>query len=338
MSLIENYRHYFSNIIIMYSALLFYNLNNYYSNFLKDITKDTLLYLILSYTIIGFLHYSLNKNHKISNGTYILQAIKKIIIQAITFFKKFDKNPKHIFPKLEEKEKYSLLFLLVKIFFLPLMLNFLFGNYNSFTSQITHLKSIEFTISYFNHIIFPFTLTTIFLIDVAYFAFGYLFEAKFLKNELRSVDSTFLGWFVALICYPPFNSYYTDIVGWYANDYLKLSTDLNTFILRILILLSFFVYIAATISLGTKCSNLTNRGIIQTGIYRFVRHPAYIAKNIGWWLTVIPILSINAFLGMLAWTFIYYLRAITEEKHLSKDKDYIEYCKKVKYKFIPHIW
>jgi hypothetical protein len=32
------------------------------------------------------------------------------------------------------------------------------------------------------------------------------------------------------------------------------------------------------------------------------------------------------------------MRAITEENHLSSDKDYIEYKKKVKWKFIPGVF
>lgn len=42
--------------------------------------------------------------------------------------------------------------------------------------------------------------------------------------------------------------------------------------------------------------------------------------------------------SLLAWSLIYYMRAITEENHLRKDKDYLEYSKKVKYKFIPKVW
>jgi protein-S-isoprenylcysteine O-methyltransferase Ste14 len=38
------------------------------------------------------------------------------------------------------------------------------------------------------------------------------------------------------------------------------------------------------------------------------------------------------------WAFIYYLRAMTEEAHLSADPDYVAYKKEVKYKFIPGIW
>lgn len=95
----------------------------------------------------------------------------------------------------------------------------------------------------------------------------------------------------------------------------------------------------ASISLGTKCSNLTNRGIVKIGAYKFVRHPAYISKNLVWWLTLAPVLMDNnfAFLSMIVWSFIYFMRAITEEKHLLNDKEYQEYCAKVKYRFIPGV-
>jgi protein-S-isoprenylcysteine O-methyltransferase Ste14 len=43
-------------------------------------------------------------------------------------------------------------------------------------------------------------------------------------------------------------------------------------------------------------------------------------------------------MSLLTWSFIYYLRAITEEKHLSLDPNYIKYKQEVKYKFIPKIF
>jgi len=73
----------------------------------------------------------------------------------------------------------------------------------------------------------------------------------------------------------------------------------------------------------------------RRGPYAYIRHPAYIAKNLGWWLTLIPIMSAPVFISMSIWSYVYYLRAITEERHLLKDKDYRGYCKNVKYKFIP---
>ena len=155
---------------------------------------------------------------------------------------------------------------------------------------------------------------------------------------MRSVEPTLLGWTVALVCYPPFNQVLGSNLGWYASDYVVYKGETITFILRLAVLLSYFIYVGATVALGTKCSNLTNRGIVSRFPYSIVRHPAYSAKNLSWWLTIIPVLSVTSVLVMGVWTIIYMLRAFTEERHLLQDPDYQEYCKKVKYRFIPFVF
>lgn len=176
------------------------------------------------------------------------------------------------------------------------------------------------------------------MIDTLYFAFGYSIESGELKNKILSVEPTFLGWFVALICYPPLNTQMTRFTDWYANDYVMFGSDGITCIIRMIIVSLLLIYVGATIALGAKCSNLTNRGIVSRGPYAIIRHPAYISKNLAWWITIIPIASLPAILSMSAWSFIYHLRSITEEKHLMKDKNYQKYCKKVKYRYIPYIY
>ena len=57
-----------------------------------------------------------------------------------------------------------------------------------------------------------------------------------------------------------------------------------------------------------------------------------------WWITLIPVMSSTFAMGMLFWTIIYYFRAVTEERHLGQDPEYVEYCKKVKWKFIPGVY
>lgn len=176
------------------------------------------------------------------------------------------------------------------------------------------------------------------MIDTLWFAFGYAFESKILKNEIRSVEPTILGWFVALICYPPFNSFLTRYTNWYANESVIFFSNEITFFARIVIILLLAIYVGATLALGAKSSNLTNRGIVSKGPYAVIRHPAYLSKNLIWWLTIIPIASWPAVFGMAAWSFIYHLRTITEERHLSQDPDYIEYKKQVRYRYIPFVY
>ena len=48
------------------------------------------------------------------------------------------------------------------------------------------------------------------------------------------------------------------------------------------------IYVWATIAFGARFSNLTHRGIITAGPYRFTKHPAYLAKNLSWWLITLP--------------------------------------------------
>jgi protein-S-isoprenylcysteine O-methyltransferase Ste14 len=93
-------------------------------------------------------------------------------------------------------------------------------------------------------------------------------------------------------------------------------------------------YAWATFAFGIRFSNLTYRGVLTGGPYRFTRHPAYLSKNAFWWLASLPFLVTNGsmvdavrntfFLGCVS--AIYYWRARTEEKHLlSEDPKYREY-------------
>ena len=80
-----------------------------------------------------------------------------------------------------------------------------------------------------------------------------------------------------------------------------------------------------------------------------MRHPAYAAKNLAWWIGALPNLyaifaSGNArhaaysLLALCGWTLIYALRAITEERHLLlTDNGYAEYMTRVKWRFIPGV-
>ena len=201
------------------------------------------------------------------------------------------------------------------------------------------------------------------LVDTTYFLVGYLVESKVLQNEVRSVDTTFLGWFSALACYPPLNGISEQFLGWYTGDF----SDFGSITLNLLVgggaLFLMSIYVFASVSLGWKCSNLTNRGIVSHGAYAIVRHPAYASKNLVWWLMGFPFV-VTALIGngsmsltdqlmngsigdifvrfapllsLLGWSSVYYIRALTEERHLMKDPEYHKYMQMVKYRFIPGI-
>ena len=353
--IVKNIASYLANLLIIWGALLIYYTQSYYVGFLRAETYTILYYIALFYTIGGGAYYyfyifdqanSRSKKHTPSKGLLIIQAIIKIITQVII---KIISTARAGSEKstMTQEEKTALLFGMVKFFFLPLMLNFLIVNYTILQANLHKFQNIEnlLSITAFNNELFPIILTVIFTIDVAYFVFGYIFEADFLDNTVRSVEPTLLGWIVALACYPPFNGIVGFYLVWNANEYFAFESDIATFILRVFIIGFYIIYVSGSIALGTKCSNLTNRGIIDHFPYSIIRHPAYTAKNIAWWLTVLPLCLtlpfqdfIVACLAMAGWTYIYYLRAITEERHLLLDPDYQAYVKKVKWKFIPNLW
>ena len=82
-----------------------------------------------------------------------------------------------------------------------------------------------------------------------------------------------------------------------------------------------------------------NQKVIDTGLYRLVRHPMY-AVTIVLFLTIPLILgSIISFLIFLLYPILIAKRIKNEEMVLERDlKGYSEYKKKVKYKLIPYIW
>lgn len=329
-------KYYLSNLILIWLVIWLYRFNPYYVNFLRKDVQATLLGLAILYTGIGFLIHIYSKNP--SKGYVLFSFLKRFSKELLSYIKQFPTKHDFETPKIQHDEKIAILFIFVKIFFLPIMINFSFSNYESLVTYVSSLKNGTFGVNYFLYILFPLGLSLIFFIDTLYFSFGYAFEAGFLKNRVKSVEPTFFGWAVALVCYPPFNTLANQYIGWYANDYLELPSKTLTILIRVAILILLSIYLWATLALGTRSSNLTNRGIVTTGPYAFIRHPAYICKPLSWWLTVIPVMNFWAFLSISVWSFIYFLRAITEERHLIKDSDYQEYCKKVKYRFIPFLF
>jgi protein-S-isoprenylcysteine O-methyltransferase Ste14 len=235
--------------------------------------------------------------------------------------------------------------LLVKFFFIPVMTVFLLNNAEAFEDKfIRFLAGSWVWDTAFIRRLFDALYEGLFLLDVNLALLGYICCFRILDTHIRSAEPTFLGWAVALACYPPFNHRLTGL-------YIPNNTDGQTWsavfsgmpwlysAIGAAILLLLGVYLYATIAFGLRFSNLTHRGILCRGPYRWVRHPAYAAKNLAWWLLSLPFLvSPVACMRLLLLNGIYVLRALTEEKHLSRDPVYRDYMKQVKWRFIPGVF
>ncbi len=220
---------------------------------------------------------------------------------------------------------------LVKVFFLALMFTYLIQN----TQYLMHNNIPQPRYNFLQFYDYMYNL--IFAIDLVYVCAGYLLTLKILDSHIRTVEPSVLGWMAALACYQPFwslifNQYLQYDDGYYWGHLLGNHPAAYKF-WGTTILLLLIIYILATVIFGVRFSNLTNRGIITNGPYRLMKHPAYISKNIAWWLISVPFISnagiwqaINHSLLLLGLNAIYYLRAITEERHLSLDPVYVKYA------------
>jgi len=183
-----------------------------------------------------------------------------------------------------------------------------------------------------------FAILLMFLADVHFATVGYLLTMRPLDAHIRTANPYLAGWLAALICYPPlilmlengplfYSTGTRDWAFWFEfHPWLLWSVG------GMLVLLT-GVYAWATVAFGLRFSNLTHRGIITHGPYAVTRHPAYLSKNLYWWLATIPFLTIdtgwaeaarNAAM-LLGVNGVYYWRAKTEEKHLLGDPAYRAY-------------
>jgi protein-S-isoprenylcysteine O-methyltransferase Ste14 len=218
---------------------------------------------------------------------------------------------------------------LVKIFYIPLVTSWVHN-------EIVFLSGVSsFNLNDFNAVS-NLAIRALIGIDVGIFAFGYLTELPQLKNQIRSVENTFLGWIVCIMCYPPLNYVSFSPIDYKLFDSWQPLEGRSAQLASLAVIVLWAVYAWASVALGSRASNLTNRGIVSNGPYRYVRHPAYCSKVILWGISGCFLGAYNFFL-VLGFIAVYSLRAWTEERHLGSDPDYRSYCEKVKYRFIPWV-
>ena len=220
----------------------------------------------------------------------------------------------------------------LKLFYIPFMFGILYGNVNLLQTELGKPVLNVFRVVALAH-------AFLYVTDVVFGLIGYLANSKSLGSNIRSTQGEVSGWVVALICYPPFVTTlylfgdFQRSLTWSGWTWLTAHGPL-LWLWAGLIIACEIVYVSATVIFGLRFSNLTNRGIITNGPYRYLKHPAYFSKNLSWWLIYVP------FIPKLTWQIallntaqlillnsVYYMRARTEERHLREDERYREYEK-----------
>ncbi len=190
-------------------------------------------------------------------------------------------------------------------------------------------------------------LKIIFTITTLVYLVSYLSDTTLFKNKIKSVDTTPLGVLSCICSYYPITLLTYSFIRVTEENLLPVNNPNLLATLNIIVILANLGSLIAILRLGTKAGNLTNRGIVTGFPYNIIRHPDYSMQIIYIVATTVPLMlladislfnKIMMLLSTLAWIFIYYLRAITEERHLIQDPAYEEYTKKVKHRFIPKLF
>ena len=221
---------------------------------------------------------------------------------------------------------------LMKGFFIPFIISVFMSNIDSVFA--TTLLKGEWSFGSFYEFVYPLS----FALDTAFGALGYLLTLRLADTHLRSTEPTVLGWLAALICYPPFWPFLYDrylpydahAVFW--GSWFEAVTPLF-WLWGTIIMVLLCVFAWATATFGCRFSNLTHRGILTNGPYRWSKHPAYVTKVLSYWLITMPFIAstglADAIRGCLMLALvggIYFVRARTEERHLSRDPTYVAYA------------
>jgi len=362
------FMHYISSSVIYAFFTMFILFNPFYVNLYAKYpwANVIVIYLFLSYLIIApILLFTIKPktiyaSHSIELMNYILK-----IFRRDGYRKDFTTTEfiEWLTPTYKQKQSFFVYF--VKLYFGPQFVLYAYFHFRDasiyFNYLYEHFKLIP-SVDILSQIctfikqngikLYSFAFFTLYFIDCGTFAIGYCTELCILRNRIRSVETSFLGLLFCLMCYVPISGAFWFIFQWNHVDRTTHFTQ-NMCInitLSMLALLAMTIYVSASVALFTKGSNLTNRGTVTCFPYNIVRHPAYSTKILGWIIGSVPVVitlvhGTNAVKNIILYVigacfavFIYYMRAITEERHLSRDPEYRAYTKKVKYQFIPKVW
>src|SRR5262245_18613540 len=168
------------------------------------------------------------------------------------------------------EEKQALLTLGLKAFFIPLMVNWMIGNTAEVLNHVAELRNTlaqpnASVLAVFNGGLYMMLFKLLLMIDVLCFTFGYMIELPALGNRIRSVDPTASGWLVCLLCYPPFNQSFGLFFPWQSTDFPQFAQPGVHVVMNCALLAAMGIYAWASIALGWRASNLTNRGIVASG-------------------------------------------------------------------------
>lgn len=319
---------------------------------LRKVNRKRVFYkevaLVVTLGIIGFIYWlfpfwgAAYYNPYFSFLHYLIGVLLVLSLPYFALMDKIDKNPDDEYYKIG----YAIIHLkktmtrfelgnyirswLVKAFWLSLMQPEMLLKINGTVNIFWNEMQVNPVILFWNVNLFCY------FIDLVYGSIGYIINFKIFNTQTRTAEPTLFGWLATICCYGVFWNLLllmgADIVS--KNSWIDcINTESLLWKVWFVIIISLeMVQAMSTIAFGLKFSNLTYRGLINTGPYKYTKHPGYVAKSLSWWFIYVPFLGSNyedilrSCLMLFAVNIIYYLRARTEERHLSHYPEYEAYA------------
>lgn len=160
----------------------------------------------------------------------------------------------------------------VKAYFLALMITFLNNDVRILARNLRGITDFKQLLQY------DFLYNLNYTVDLLFCVVGYTVTLRLFDLHIRSTEPTFFGWVIALIVYEPFASlvtfklylHYDDDIYW---DNWLTGWPTIRMVWPVFIIALASMYSLSTVAFGLRFSNLTYRGIITGGPYRFSKHP-----------------------------------------------------------------
>jgi protein-S-isoprenylcysteine O-methyltransferase Ste14 len=179
------------------------------------------------------------------------------------------------------------------------------------------------------------------IVDASVSTAGYTVESKRWGAPIKAVETNLVAWFFCFVCYPSARKLPSLMIYGRFWDRYRLFEKDSTSVIASAVFAALFliVYVIGVTTQGLRFANLTYRGTISHSLLARIRHPQYAAKLMSWFFEWLPLCGspINV-LCYLGWVGHYVGRALTEERLLVRFPDYREYCRKVRWRFLPGIW
>ncbi|MDH5259232.1 MAG: hypothetical protein OEX07_14555, partial [Gammaproteobacteria bacterium] len=329
-------------LVIFFSALQLFQspyffISNEKTNLFLSSWFEVYLYSGIPYFVITLKYKASRTEDFYDPAVRFIHIIKQIILS--TTGRKKHLPAFHVMKK--DYNKKVLLNLVMRGYFIPVMVG---GIYPLLMTMLGRAENNFHNLNFF--VVTTWIIAMLWLADTLSAATGYCMESRWTESRSRSIDLTIGGWLVCLCCYPPLNqvtsslfAFAPDVITNNVTD-LIIPHDYTMYLIRIVEISLLLSLVICDLSLGPSGVNITFKKLQNKGPYGLVRHPATTSKLSFWWLQsclYVPFWHWEVILGQLAWSTIYILRTLSEEKHLKNFPEYRQYMKEVKYRFIPGI-